>query len=207
MSELAFYLVGQYGVRSPFPYFGGSRDCAPLVWRALGDVQNYVEPCFGSGAVLLARPHEPNRTRTEESILTRQLIQPRPTFAAGSTLEPETRAAIIALGRELLQRLIIAPKTPSVASVAREAGVTQRTARLWFDRLGVEPKGNRLTFKRWLNQQRDRDDPIGDLAYDARRDRDFPDDADKVVNYLRLRGACWEAVEAAEEAIAKWKSS
>jgi hypothetical protein len=28
-----------------------------LVWRCFGDVQNYVEPFFGSGAVLLGRPH------------------------------------------------------------------------------------------------------------------------------------------------------
>ena len=43
-------------VRAPFPYFGGKRWVAPQVWRAFGRVQNYVEPFFGSGAVLLARP-------------------------------------------------------------------------------------------------------------------------------------------------------
>jgi hypothetical protein len=32
---------------------------AHLVWQALGDVQNYVEPFAGSMATLLARPHEP----------------------------------------------------------------------------------------------------------------------------------------------------
>ena len=41
---------------APFPYFGGKRRVADLVWAALGDVQNYLEPFFGSGAVLLARP-------------------------------------------------------------------------------------------------------------------------------------------------------
>jgi len=46
-------------LRAPFPWFGGKSRAAPLVWDALGNVTNYVEPFFGSGAVLLARPHEP----------------------------------------------------------------------------------------------------------------------------------------------------
>lgn len=45
-------------LRAPFPYFGGKREVAPLVWGALGRVRNYVEPFFGSGAVLLSRPRE-----------------------------------------------------------------------------------------------------------------------------------------------------
>lgn len=46
-------------LRAPFPWFGGKSRAAYLVWEALGDVPNYVEPFFGSGAVLLARPHAP----------------------------------------------------------------------------------------------------------------------------------------------------
>lgn len=46
-------------LRAPFPWFGGKSRAAHLVWEALGDVANYVEPFFGSGAVLLARPHAP----------------------------------------------------------------------------------------------------------------------------------------------------
>ena len=42
---------------SPYPYFGGKSPVAAQIWAALGDVPNYVEPFFGSGAVLLARPH------------------------------------------------------------------------------------------------------------------------------------------------------
>ena len=41
---------------APFPYFGGKRRAAPIVWRALGDPAGYVEPFAGSAAVLLARP-------------------------------------------------------------------------------------------------------------------------------------------------------
>jgi hypothetical protein len=41
---------------APFPWFGGKRRVAPVVWRLFGDVVNYVEPFFGSGAVLLGRP-------------------------------------------------------------------------------------------------------------------------------------------------------
>jgi len=37
-------------------YFGGKSKIADAVWERLGDVTNYVEPFFGSGAVLLGRP-------------------------------------------------------------------------------------------------------------------------------------------------------
>lgn len=42
---------------APFPWFGGKASVADQVWRALGDVSGYIEPFFGSGAVLLARGH------------------------------------------------------------------------------------------------------------------------------------------------------
>jgi site-specific DNA-adenine methylase len=41
---------------APFPYFGGKSRIAGEVWRRFGNVSNYVEPFFGSGAVLLGRP-------------------------------------------------------------------------------------------------------------------------------------------------------
>ena len=44
------------GLPAPFPYFGGKRRAAALIWDALGDVGGYVEPFAGSAAVLLARP-------------------------------------------------------------------------------------------------------------------------------------------------------
>jgi DNA adenine methylase len=50
-------------LKAPFPYFGGKSTIADAVWARFGDVSNYVEPFFGSGAVLLARPHPP-RTET-----------------------------------------------------------------------------------------------------------------------------------------------
>lgn len=43
---------------APFPYFGGKRRAAPLVWQAIGAVRSYVEPFCGSAACLLARPPE-----------------------------------------------------------------------------------------------------------------------------------------------------
>lgn len=42
---------------APFPWFGGKSSVAGQVWAALGNVAHYVEPFFGSGAVLLQRPH------------------------------------------------------------------------------------------------------------------------------------------------------
>ena len=41
---------------APFPYFGGKRRAAPIIWQALGDPGGYIEPFAGSAAVLLARP-------------------------------------------------------------------------------------------------------------------------------------------------------
>ena len=43
------------GLQAPFPYFGGRSTIAHKVWSALGDVKMYMEPFFGSGAVLLNR--------------------------------------------------------------------------------------------------------------------------------------------------------
>ena len=46
-------------LRAPFPWFGGKTLAASLIWRALGDVPNYVEPFAGALGCLLGRPHEP----------------------------------------------------------------------------------------------------------------------------------------------------
>lgn len=46
-------------LRAPYPWAGGKARAAALIWEALGDVPNYVEPFAGSLATLLARPHAP----------------------------------------------------------------------------------------------------------------------------------------------------
>ena len=46
-------------LRAPFPWFGGKRRVASLVWSRLGNVDTYNEPFFGAGSVLLGRPHTP----------------------------------------------------------------------------------------------------------------------------------------------------
>ena len=52
-------------LKAPFPWFGGKSRVAAEVWRRFGDVPNFIEPFFGSGAVLLARPpFEGNRIET-----------------------------------------------------------------------------------------------------------------------------------------------
>lgn len=44
-------------IKAPFPYFGGKSKASDLIWSRLGiDINRYVEPFFGSGAVLLNRP-------------------------------------------------------------------------------------------------------------------------------------------------------
>ena len=48
-------------MKAPFPWFGGKSRVAGVVWSALGDVDNYIEPFAGSLATLLLRPewHDP----------------------------------------------------------------------------------------------------------------------------------------------------
>lgn len=55
-------------MKPPFPYFGGKSRIAAEVWRRLGDVPNYIEPFFGSGAVLLARPDAHNWAERIETV-------------------------------------------------------------------------------------------------------------------------------------------
>lgn len=43
-------------LKAPYPWFGGKRRIAHEVWRRFGDVRNFVDPFFGSGAMLLERP-------------------------------------------------------------------------------------------------------------------------------------------------------
>lgn len=43
-------------MKAPFPYFGGKRDVAAMIWRRLGSPKQYIEPFCGSAAVLLAAP-------------------------------------------------------------------------------------------------------------------------------------------------------
>ena len=38
-------------LKAPFPWFGGKSDVADAVWQRLGNVPNYIEPFFGSGAM------------------------------------------------------------------------------------------------------------------------------------------------------------
>jgi len=53
-------------MKAPFPYFGGKSQVADIVWSAIGaSVSHYIEPFFGSGAVLLARPSYDPKEHTE----------------------------------------------------------------------------------------------------------------------------------------------
>jgi DNA adenine methylase len=40
-----------------YPYFGSKAAIADVIWDALGNVPNFVDPACGSAAALLARPH------------------------------------------------------------------------------------------------------------------------------------------------------
>ena len=51
-------------LQAPFPWFGGKSFVVDPVWERFGQVQNYVEPFFGSGAMLLGSPVDDDRTET-----------------------------------------------------------------------------------------------------------------------------------------------
>ena len=55
-------------LKAPFPWFGGKSKAAEAIWDALGDVDHYVEPFFGSGAAMLLRPHVANRPYNSETV-------------------------------------------------------------------------------------------------------------------------------------------
>jgi len=64
------------------------------------------------------------------------------------------------------------------------------------------------SFTRWLLQQADRDDPIGDLASDVTRDPDWParsKSLNRLLVYLRNRGACEGAIAALQAAWREWQ--
>lgn len=58
--------VSELMLKAPFPYFGGKSKIAPVIWKRLGDIDNYVEPFAGSLAVLLSRPE--NHTGVTETV-------------------------------------------------------------------------------------------------------------------------------------------
>lgn len=43
-------------MKAPFPWFGGKRTIAPMVWRRFGRPVQFIEPFLGSAAILLAAP-------------------------------------------------------------------------------------------------------------------------------------------------------
>ena len=59
-----------------------------------------------------------------------------------------------------------------------------------------------MSFLEWIREQSDRDDPIGDLSKDIKRDptNNLDDDKDAWMGHLALSGACPEAIEALEQA-------
>lgn len=64
-------------------------------------------------------------------------------------------------------------------------------------------------FYRWLTHQLERDDPIGDLARDIKRDSAFPASGSirAARLHLSLYGACGEALRALDEAWSEFGSN
>lgn len=61
-------------LKAPFPWFGGKSTVADLVWQRFGDVPNYVEPFFGSGAVLSLLPQDRGPLRPDAVVRGRRFV-------------------------------------------------------------------------------------------------------------------------------------
>ena len=53
-----------------------------------------------------------------------------------------------------------------------------------------------MTFKRWIKQFQGEDSPLGDLAEDIHRDKNFPctNRYEKMISYLISRNACMDCI-------------
>jgi len=115
-------------LRAPFPWFGGKSRAAPVIWRAFGNVPNYVEPFAGSLAVLLARPHaaKVETANDKDGFIANfwRAVQSRPDEVARLADWPVNEADLharhawlVARGAELLEQLIADPEysDPKVA--------------------------------------------------------------------------------------------
>lgn len=71
-----------------------------------------------------------------------------------------------------------------------------------------QKKSKKQTFYQFLMQQLDRDDPIGDLAADAKRASIVPKRSSSLSvweSHLWFKHACHEAMEALREAFSEYK--
>lgn len=65
-------------------------------------------------------------------------------------------------------------------------------------------------FKRWLRTQKHREDPVGDLARDAARDRCWPRGSASLRHlekHLEKHDAIPEAIEALRRAFSEWQGT
>ena len=116
---------------APFPYFGGKARVAAHVWARFGDVQNYVEPFFGSGAVLLASPSPP-KTETVND-----LDGMVANFWRAVQAEPETVARyadwpVSELDLEARHRWLVGRKPELVQAVRTDPAYYEAKAAGWW---------------------------------------------------------------------------
>lgn len=98
-------------LRAPFVWFGGKAMAAATIWRAFGsDVPNYVEPCCGSAAVLLARPGGAGKIETINDLDCDvanywRATQKAPEAVAAAADQPLNEADLRARGRAFLANI------------------------------------------------------------------------------------------------------
>lgn len=63
-NEVSSEVSHQQVWKPPYPWFGGKSMIAAKVWQRFGDVRNFVDPFFGSNAILYHRPQPFEGTET-----------------------------------------------------------------------------------------------------------------------------------------------
>jgi DNA adenine methylase len=139
-------------LRAPFPWFGAKSSIAELVWDRLGDVPNYVEPFFGSGAVLLGRPWGPGKFETVNDVDCAivnfwRAVQCEPDAVAEHACNPIFEA-------DMRARSLWVQQSDVAKKVAEDPGYYDaRAAGYWVWGVCISGDGNRSFGKRQVQAQ------------------------------------------------------
>lgn len=96
-------------IKTPYPWFGGKSSIAPEVWQRFGRVNNYVEPFFGGGGMLLGAPWPAQRVETVNDLnawLTNfwRAVQADPDTVAAYASDPVSELDLHARGDALFYK-------------------------------------------------------------------------------------------------------
>lgn len=164
-----------------FPYPGNKSRVAADVWERFGDTPNYVEPFFGSGSMLLARPpFDGRRIETTNDLYGHlanfwRALQADPDAVTHYADQPVSELDLHARGDWLFHRPDVLAWVERLRSDpdyydAKSAGWWVWFASLWMGRLPAADPGGHVRRQRPRMGPRGRHIGIGAIA----RDGDLP---------------------------------